>query len=426
MIAFLKVIAGLALLTGGGAGVVGLLPSGGERGSVASLHAGWCFLAGSAIAALLLHLPLAIDGTIPKQAFFLVLFLLFVLAAGPGRRHIRRAGLARFFGLDLLRDLPRWLRVGTVVLMLVASSVAFEPFSGWDERAIYGLKARILYHEGSVRGEAFIDQDIVHSQARYPLLVPVLEASMLAIKGSLDDRDLKLLFVLFGFSVVMVVTEEARRVGGARAGALWGFLLITTPFVIGPADRGMSGYADLPLAAFVTAAAVLLGRSLDRPDVGGTLLSGLLLGAALMTKQEGAIWALALAFGFLMAGWLRTPSRTTVLAREAAAVAVPALLFLGVSEAARRWIPSSIWTERYETVLKLDWIRQVGWRPLRIAPLVLREARQRGALGMGMASRRLRPRGPAPPAAFTGPSPLAHRSRHGVRRFPLRVHPDPG
>lgn len=370
MIALLEVIAGLALLTGGGAAIVALLLTEDDR----ELHAGWSFLAGSAIAALLLHLPLAIDGRLPKLAFFLLFVLFFLLAAGPGLKHIRRAGIRRFFGLDLLGDLPFWGRIVALAMILLAASVAFEPFAGWDERAIYGLKARILYYEGSVRVEGFTDKDIVHSQARYPLLIPVLEASMFTIKDSPDDRFLKLLFLFFGLSVVMIVAEESGRLGGARTGALWGLLLITTPFLIGPGEgRGMSGYADLPLAAYVTGAAVLLARAFDRPNVRSTLLSGLLLGAALMTKQEGAIWAVALGFGFLLTFWLRRPSVQTTLPAQAAAMAIPAFLMSGISEAARRWIPSSIWTEHYESVLNLGWISQAGSRPLPIAPFVFRE-----------------------------------------------------
>ncbi len=369
--ALLNVLAALALFTGGGAGIVALLSSADERDR-GPLNAGWCFLAGSGVAALLLHAPLAIDGRLPKAAFFVVFSILLFLAAWPGQTYIRRGGAARFFGFDLVRGLPMWARIVALILLLLAVSVAFEPLAGWDERAIYGLKARILYHEGSVRVEAFTDKDIVHSQARYPLLIPLLEASLFAVKGSLDGVFLKLLFALFAVSLVMIVTDEASRLDGARAGALWGLLLLTTPFVIGPTEgRGISAYADLPFAAFATGAVVMLGRAFDRPGLSGTM-SGLLLGAAIMTKQEGAIWALAIAFAFFLTRWLRASVRPLVLVRQATAVAIPALMFLVLSFAARRWIPP-IWTERYGTFLNVEGIRRLGPRPLEIAPFVVRE-----------------------------------------------------
>ncbi|MBK9968500.1 MAG: glycosyltransferase family 39 protein [Holophagales bacterium] len=300
MIAPLAVLAGLALFTGAGAGLMSLfaLPEEGERDP---LHLGWCFLAGTAFAGLLLLPPLAVDGRIPRAAFLLSFGLCLVLAAGPGRAHVRRTGVARFFGLDLFRALPVPLRVVAVLVVLLAASAALGPLVGWDERAIFGLKARILHHEGSVRGEAFTDTSVVHFHARYPLLLPLLEASLLTLRGSGDDHALKLMFVLFGVSVVLVVAGEARRLHGPGAGALWGLLLLTTPMLIGPSDgEGMTAYADLPFAAFATGATVLLGRSLEHPDRGRPLLAGLLLGAALATKQEGAIWALALAAGVLL------------------------------------------------------------------------------------------------------------------------------
>jgi Dolichyl-phosphate-mannose-protein mannosyltransferase len=373
LVVLLKVLAGVTLFTGAGAGLVGLFPVPEEDESDPP-HAGWCFLAGTALAGLLLHLPLAIDGRIPHAAFFLVFCLCLILALGPGRAHVRRVGLARFFGLDLLRAFPLWLRVIVVVLVLLATSVTFGPLVGWDERAIFGLKARILFYEGSVRGEAFTDIGYVHFQARYPLLVPLLEAALLTVEGSPDDHFLKLLFVLFGLSLVLVVAGEARRLNGPRTGCFWGFLLMTTPMLIGPSEgHGMTAYADLPFAAFVTGATVLLGRALDLPGRRDALLSGLFLGAALATKQEGAVWVLALGLALLLTLWRRPSARTAGLARRAVATAVPALFFLAVSFAAHRWTPPPILTESYAVVFRLDWLSRLFWRPLEIAPFVFRE-----------------------------------------------------
>jgi hypothetical protein len=373
MSALLLVAAGVALLAGAGAGLVGLLPVPEEDGTD-PLHAGWCFLAGSALAGLLLHVPLAIDGRISHAAFFLVFGLCLVLAAGPGRLHVRRVGVGRFLGLDLLRALPLWLRALAVALALLAASAGLESLSGWDERATFGLKARVLYHAGTIRGEAFTDADLVNFQTRYPLHIPLLEAALFVLQGSFEDLHLKLLFALFGLSLVLVVAGEARRRDGPRVGALWGLLLMTTPFLISPVDgRGMTAYADLPLAAYVTGAAVLLGRALERPDPRGTLLAGLLLGAALATKHEGVLWAFALGFALLLTLWRRAPAHRAPLASGAAEVALPALLFLGLSVAARRWIPPSFWSEQYADAIRLDWLGRLGGRPLQIAPFVLRQ-----------------------------------------------------
>ena len=373
MIAPLAALAGLVLLTGAGAGLIGLLRSP-EASDADPPHVGWCFLAGTALAGLLLHVPLAIDGRIPRSAFLFVLGLGLVLAAGPGRALVRSVGVTRFLGRDLLRALPPWLRVVAVLLVLLAAAASLGPFAGWDERAIYGLKARVLYHEGSVHAEAFADTAYVHSQSRYPLLVPLLEATLFTLRGSFDDRGLRLLFLLFSLSLALVVAGEARRLHGARAGGLWGLLLLTTPMLIGSSEgSGLTGSADVPLAAFVTGATVLAGRSLQRTDSGAPLLAGLLLGAAFATKQEGMIWALALGGAVLLTLWRFPVARTADLARGAAAAAAPALLFLALSLAASRWTPRSAWSERYEVVLRLDWLRRLGARPAGIAPFVLRQ-----------------------------------------------------
>ena len=116
----------------------------------------------------------------------------------------------------------------------------------------------------------------------------------------------------------------------------------------------MTAYADLPFAAFVTGATVLIGRALAGPDSRDLPLAGLLLGAACATKQEGMLWALALGIGVLLTLWRRMQKRTTGIARGAVAVALPALLFGSLSLAARRWIlPHRSGRERYGVVLSL-------------------------------------------------------------------------
>lgn len=374
MIVLLKVLAGLTLFTGAGAGLAGLFP---ESEHVDDpLHAGWCFLAGTAFAGLLLHLPLAIAGRIPHPVFLIVFGVCLVLALGPGLAHVRGVGPSRFFGLDLFLSLPFWLRAVSVVLILLATSTAFGPFVGWDERAIFGLKARILFHEGSVRGEAFSGVDILNFQAGYPLLVPLLEAALLTLVGSADDQGLKLLFLAFCLALVLVVAGEARRLAGVRAGGFWGFLLLATPMLIGPSEgRGITGYADIALAAYATGATILLGRAIDAPVSGRVRtagLAGLLLGAALATKQEGALWGLALGFAFLLILWRRPGTRTAGLARVVAATAVSALAFFAVSIAAGRWTHPPVPWESYATVFRLDWLSQLAGRPLEVAPFVLR------------------------------------------------------
>jgi hypothetical protein len=154
--------------------------------------------------------------------------------------------------------------------------------------------------------------------------------------------------------------------------------------LIGPPEgSGTSAYADLPFAAFVTAATVLLGRSLERPDTWRTLLAGLLLGAALATKQEGMLWAAALGFAVLLTLWRRPGARTTGVALGVAAAAIPALLFLALRLAASRWTPRAAWSERYDVVLDLDWLRQLGSRPFEVVPFVLKQVVDWKAWGWG-------------------------------------------
>ena len=69
--------------------------------------------------------------------------------------------------------------------------------------------------------------------------MPLLEAALFTSRLS-DDHSLKLLFVLFSLSVVLVVAGEVRRLHGQGPGGFWGFLLLATPMGLGPSE-GLAG-----------------------------------------------------------------------------------------------------------------------------------------------------------------------------------------
>ena len=86
--------------------------------------------------------------------------------------------------LGWVGDLPLLLRMLTVLCL--ANFVWFatvESPSTFDARSIYGLKARILYDTGDLRGEDFRNPDRLNFNANYPLLVPLIEATLYAAQG---------------------------------------------------------------------------------------------------------------------------------------------------------------------------------------------------------------------------------------------------
>ena len=108
---------------------------------------------------------------------------------------------------------------------------ASTELSGYDARTIYGLKARILYHAGTVRSEDFLDINRLNFNPGYPLLFPLLEAQMDWARGSDEGPGMKFLFLGFGLALVSIYARQARRFEGP------GFTATTAAAVADDADR---------------------------------------------------------------------------------------------------------------------------------------------------------------------------------------------
>src|SRR6185503_17679413 len=99
-----------------------------------------------------------------------------------------------------------------------------------------------------------------------------------------------------------LIFDAGCRLAGER-GALGATLLaITLPFPALAKEGGAAGvYSDLPLAAFAGAGLVLLADRRERPRAG--VAAGVLLGAAVWTKNDGVVLAAAALLGGLVASW---------------------------------------------------------------------------------------------------------------------------
>jgi hypothetical protein len=95
-----------------------------------------------------------------------------------------------------------------------------------------------------------------------------------------------------------------RRAGGRRGGALAATLVFATPMLLWNKEGGANGtYSDLPLAAFLGAGLALLvhPRATGQPWRGG--FAGLLLAAAVGTKNEGFGLAVAVVLAAVAVAW---------------------------------------------------------------------------------------------------------------------------
>lgn len=369
----LPVLAALAVITGAGGLLARLLrvenlsASDGNRSELIVRRPawGWSYLLGIAGVGFILQLPLAIDGKITYRSFIAVLglctamSLIEIVLRSRERKQLAEPdqGFMRNI-LGWVNDLPLLLRMLT--LLYLANFVWFasvESPNTFDARSIYSLKARILYDTGDLTGEDFRDPDRLNFNANYALLLPLVEATLYTAQGSQQDLGTPLLFIGIVFAVASILVAEIRRFEPRGRAAVWGAGFLLLPITLMPSEGGgMSGSADFTMAAFSTAAAIAMGHWLAAPRIRSSLLAGFMLGAAFLTKQEGVMWATAMAAALagtmvLRRRWIGWRSLSSVA--WAFGIAMVCAL---VSVVSRRGIPNSPYVRPFAGALRWDWI----------------------------------------------------------------------
>ena len=162
----------------------------------------------------------------------------------------------------------------------------------WDERAIFALKARVLFEERSIHSPVLYHPDFVQYHPRYPLLLPLAEQNIYAFLGHDNDRLSKLIFPwLYCGLILTTVGVLLRRTSDGRAW-LAGLVMATVPVLV-PYEYGfLCGQADAPTACFHGLSVLYLWDSfMDRQHpqsrTGRLLMAGILGGLTAFTKDEG-------------------------------------------------------------------------------------------------------------------------------------------
>ncbi|HEY2291910.1 MAG TPA: hypothetical protein VGM86_14510 [Thermoanaerobaculia bacterium] len=370
-------LAAASLFLGAGLGLTLCLPGFATAGLAGRL--GFAWLLGVAWIGLFLyaashvaHLPL--DGP-----------LVFLAAFPP-----LAAGLAAAVRLLVLRrwraPAPRAARrplrtLGWVALslfaVLVSSAVLAHalthPLEDWDGRMTWTAQAMFVRDAGTVDAAVLRFPKSFVSHPRYPLLMPLAQIAALEAAGSDDERIVRVLYALFFPALVLLILEAGRRWAGSRAALLTALALLTIPWIPFDLEGGAIGaYSDLPLACFFGGGLLLLLRG--RPRATDGVAAGLLLAAALLTKNEGLPEVLiALALAALSAGLAlvrrRRAGRSRALATALAGVLCLAALWLLVSW--RSAIPNRYDELYFETFSLASYARNLASpRPFTTIPVI--------------------------------------------------------
>ncbi|MBI2687541.1 MAG: hypothetical protein HYX27_14605 [Acidobacteria bacterium] len=178
-------------------------------------------------------------------------------------------------------------------LMLSAAA----PHGEWDAWSIWNLRARFLF-----RAEEFVSpfssaMDWAHPD--YPLLMPGLIALLWHAAGAELTALAASANLLFLASAVAVPYFTLRLLRGSAFAALTALAILGATTLV---RNSASQYADVPLAAYICIAGILLVYRLEVASAGfgPVFLAGLSAGFAAWTKNEGLLFCASLIIAFLV------------------------------------------------------------------------------------------------------------------------------
>ena len=187
-----------------------------------------------------------------------------------------------------------FITVSGSLIVLVCSSLAFamflraSPHGDFDASAIWNLRARFLYRLGPGRWQDAFPADLPWSHPDYPLLLPASVARCWLYAQTETTWAPRLIAGIFTFGVAGLLFAGVARLRSSNQGWLaLATLLATAKFI----DVGSAQYADVPLSFYVLASLVFLVMADNEPKraVRCEALSGILVGMAAWTKNEGAL-----------------------------------------------------------------------------------------------------------------------------------------
>jgi hypothetical protein len=176
----------------------------------------------------------------------------------------------------------------TVSVIAIMFSVVFlhsiMPLYEWDAFAIWGLKAKVLLHEGlGLKSDYFQNHNLTYSHPEYPLLVPYLMSGA-CLAGNHHEFFYKIIFPFFYLAFTCLIYTAARwKLKRAHA------LFITAIFASTPALVRWSGAgtADMILSFFYAGSIIYLIKFFDDDEFHNLMISVLFSLFSAFTKNEG-------------------------------------------------------------------------------------------------------------------------------------------
>ena len=196
---------------------------------------------------------------------------------------------------------PDWIDaagIAAVVALAIDFGRAFRvaPLNRYDAWAIWALKGHALYAFGWADPVVFAGASYRFANLDYPLLLPSLEAVDFRAMGAFDTRLVHVQFLLFLVAALLALFALLRDRVPSLVLWLSLFALALAPAVF---DQLLTAYADLPLALVFGVGVGSAGRWVLTNERWALALATFCFAGALLTKNEGSLFVLAVFLGLL-------------------------------------------------------------------------------------------------------------------------------
>jgi len=186
----------------------------------------------------------------------------------------------------------------TLQITYIALGAVGRPLDIWDSWVTWGMKARIIFLDGSISSPVYADLSRAITHLDYPLLVPLIEAWLYNWLGTPDDRLVGLVAIPFYLALAGVCYSASRRWGATRRlGLVVAIAVASIPEIT---VLSSTVFADVPLALFATIAAIFLIEWLEHGRPGALVVAATAAGLMPWTKREGIILLGALCLATLI------------------------------------------------------------------------------------------------------------------------------
>ena len=221
----------------------------------------------------------------------------------------RRAGRALIAGPDDATARAIWwllLAWLAVRFALLGIEIVSRPLYPWDAWTQWATKARVWYELGylapfahasawfAANGGVYFD-----ASPEYPPMVPLLQVWNCLWLGRWDDALMNWPWWQIGVALTFAVYGGLRSLGVAALPAFVGAVLVAS-LPLANVHVALAGYADLPLAAYYTGAALALLRWAHYRDLPDAAVALLFAVACTQIKNPGWFWAVTLVPGTLV------------------------------------------------------------------------------------------------------------------------------